>query len=137
MKAISVRQPWAWLLFHGKPVENRDWWTGYRGLLAIHAAKGMTRCEYDDALDFVYRFNAPLAKIIPSRSDLVYGAVIGSVTQSGCVTEHPSLFFQGKFGHVYESALLLPAPMACRGALSLWDCPEDIVAAIREQRNGR
>jgi hypothetical protein len=42
--AISIRQPWAWLICEGrdprgegKPVENRDWSTDYRGELLIHA----------------------------------------------------------------------------------------------------
>ena len=31
MKALSVKQPWAWAIFHGKDVENRDWPTNVRG----------------------------------------------------------------------------------------------------------
>ncbi len=43
MKALSVRQPWADLILVGaKDVENRTWWTSYRGRLAIHAAKTWT-----------------------------------------------------------------------------------------------
>jgi hypothetical protein len=38
MRALTVRQPWAWAIAHaGKTVENRSWSTSYRGLLAIHA----------------------------------------------------------------------------------------------------
>jgi len=42
MIALSVRQPWAWLLLNGKDIENRDWYTKYRGPLAIHASKGIS-----------------------------------------------------------------------------------------------
>lgn len=39
MKAITVRQPYAWAIARGhKPIENRTWTTPYRGPLAIHAA---------------------------------------------------------------------------------------------------
>lgn len=39
MKALTVRQPWAFAIAHlGKRVENRVWGTTYRGDLAIHAA---------------------------------------------------------------------------------------------------
>ena len=39
MKALSVRQPWAWAIAAaGKDVENRTWRTDYRGLIAIHAS---------------------------------------------------------------------------------------------------
>lgn len=45
MKALSIRQPWAWLIAmaagYERPqrVENRQWSTEYRGPLLIHAAK--------------------------------------------------------------------------------------------------
>lgn len=45
MKALSIRQPWAWLIVNAKGyeapkrVENRQWFTEYRGPLLIHAAK--------------------------------------------------------------------------------------------------
>ena len=62
MKAITVRQPWAWLLIQGtKDIENRDWPTNVRGQVAIHAAKGMTRFEYEDAWEFVAHFDPLLA----------------------------------------------------------------------------
>jgi len=39
-RAISLRQPWAWCLLHGKDVENRDWWMPqFKGWLLIHAGK--------------------------------------------------------------------------------------------------
>ena len=50
MKAISIRQPWAYAILHlGKRVENRDWRgpPSYRGPLLIHAAAGCTREEYE------------------------------------------------------------------------------------------
>jgi len=54
MKALTIRQPWAWAIFHaGKDIENRDWPTRLRGRIAIHAAKGMTRDEYESALFFI------------------------------------------------------------------------------------
>lgn len=51
MKALSIRQPWAWMILHaGKDVENRNWCTDYRGWVAIHAAKGCTHDEFEDAM---------------------------------------------------------------------------------------
>lgn len=41
MKALTISQPFASLILSGeKWVENRRWWTDYRGPLAIHAGKG-------------------------------------------------------------------------------------------------
>jgi ASCH domain len=37
--ALSVRQPWAWLIVNGvKDNENRSWRTDHRGPLLIHAS---------------------------------------------------------------------------------------------------
>ncbi len=40
MRALTIRQPWAWAITCGlKRVENRTWSTNYRGPLLIHAGK--------------------------------------------------------------------------------------------------
>lgn len=60
VKALSIRQPWAWAIMHaGKRVENREWQPGggneaqARRLIGqtilLHAGKGCTQDEYDDA----------------------------------------------------------------------------------------
>ncbi|HDU8694716.1 TPA: ASCH domain-containing protein, partial [Morganella morganii subsp. morganii] len=42
MKAISIRQPWAWLIVNGhKDIENRSWRTKYRGQVLVHASQGV------------------------------------------------------------------------------------------------
>lgn len=42
MKGLTLTQPWATLVAIGaKRIETRSWSTGYRGWLAIHAAKGL------------------------------------------------------------------------------------------------
>ena len=44
MKAITIWQPWAFLLAMGaKQYETRSWETAYRGPIAIHAAKRPVR----------------------------------------------------------------------------------------------
>ncbi|WP_229215634.1 ASCH domain-containing protein [Duganella sp. CY15W] len=41
MKALSIRQPWAWLIVNGyKDIENRSWSTNVRGKVLVHASKG-------------------------------------------------------------------------------------------------
>lgn len=51
---LSIRQPWAWAILHaGKDIENRDWATRFRGPFLVHAGKGCTRDEYEDAVDFI------------------------------------------------------------------------------------
>lgn len=42
MKALTISQPFASLIASGeKWIENRIWYTSYRGPLAIHAGKGL------------------------------------------------------------------------------------------------
>jgi hypothetical protein len=77
--ALSLRQPWGALVVHfGKPIENRRWNTSFRGSFLIHAAKGMTRLEFDEALEFA---RAALGDKCPSeaelRATLQFGGIIG------------------------------------------------------------
>lgn len=132
MKALCVRQPWAWLLFHGKNIENRDWFTAYMGPLIIVASKGMTRDEYEDAREFVARFDPGLAERIPERESLVYGAALGTVRQIGCARWAESPWFQGKFGHLYIQPGEFSVPVLTKGRLGIFelDTPE-IMAALR------
>jgi hypothetical protein len=49
MKALSIRQPWAWLVVNGwKFIENRAWSMDYRGLLLIHASQNVDRQGIND-----------------------------------------------------------------------------------------
>jgi len=43
VKALSLTQPMAWAIFHGKDVENRRWSTKFRGRVYIHASKGFDK----------------------------------------------------------------------------------------------
>lgn len=55
MRALTVRQPWAWAIFHGKDVENRtrNVAGSYRGPLAIHA--GLTVDRHDIGSENIVR----------------------------------------------------------------------------------
>lgn len=98
--AISVRQPWAWaIVYAGKPVENRKWKKGnpglkFRGECCVHASKGMTRAEYEDASEFM----ATLGVTCPDPADLLRGGIIGVTTIADIVTELDSQWFFGPKG---------------------------------------
>ena len=117
--AISVRQPWAWLIFHGKNVENRNWRTQFRGRVAIHAALGMTGIEYEDAVRFVRRFNPQLAAVMPKRQDLVRGSILGDVDLTGCEEFVESHWFVGAFGFTLRDPRPIE-PVQCRGQLGFF-----------------
>lgn len=108
--ALSVRQPWAWAIIHaGKDIENRTWKAVNHGLrrrgrIAIHAAKGMTRKEYEDALDFM---RDVIGICPPPPALLQRGGIIGSVDVVDVVKEHKSRWFFGPRG------LVLRDPQPC------------------------
>ena len=83
-KALSVRQPWAWAILHaGKDVENRSA-AALRHMriepfssIALHASKGMTRDEYEEAAEFM----ATLGVVCPAPNLLLRG---GMTREPGC-----------------------------------------------------
>lgn len=120
--ALSVRQPWAWaIIYAGKDIENRSWQAvnhglNVRGRIAVHAAKGMTRDEFEDAAEFM----ATLGVKCPAPHLLDRGGIIGSVDVTGVVTAHDSPWFFGPRGLVLcrpEPCVLIPA----RGALGYFE----------------
>ena len=122
MKAISIRQPWAWLILHAdKGIENRDWPTPVRGRVAIHAAKGMTRDEYDDARRLA-RAICGDTLALPSADQLERGGIVGTVEIVDCVTASQSLWFFGRYGYVLRDPR--PCPFVpYRGQLGFFEVP--------------
>ena len=127
MKALSIRQPWAWLIVNGhKDIENRSWPTRFRGEFLVHASKGMTRAEYDD-VDLILALDERLQYIrLPTFEQLERGGIVGKVTITGCITASRSPWFFGKFGFELRDAKPLAfAPL--KGALGFFDVPADVV----------
>lgn len=123
--AISIRQPWAWLIIHaGKDIENRDWPTNFRGRVLIHASKSCTKAEYAAAIDFLVdrgldRLNADL----PSIDQFERGGIVGSVEIVDCTGNSASPWFMGEFGFVLRN----PQPLAFipwKGQLGFFNVPE-------------
>jgi activating signal cointegrator 1 len=82
MMAITLHQPWAMLVATGwKEVETRDWYTAYRGPLAIHAGKHFTKVQ-QCALDRILQeCDFPLAL----AGQLDFGAVVAVCTLAACI----------------------------------------------------
>jgi hypothetical protein len=97
---ISIRQPWAWLIVYGsKRIENRTWRTHYRGPILIHASSGLTRAEYEEALEFMTDRQI-LPAFMPRPEELERGGIIGRATVVDCIKESTDPWFMGKYGHV-------------------------------------
>lgn len=126
MKAISIRQPWAWLILHaGKDIENRPRNWNFRGKLYLHASKGMTRDEYLDAELFtcdIPHDGKPIE--LPPYEELQRGGIVGTVEVTGCVEDHASPWFNGPFGLVLKDATPLPF-FPFKGALGIFEVTLD------------
>lgn len=97
---ISIRQPWAWLIVHGpKRIENRTWRTHYRGPILIHASSGLTRAEYEEAIEFMAERQI-LPAYMPRPEELERGGIIGRARVVDCIEESTDPWFMGKYGHV-------------------------------------
>ena len=89
MPALSIRQPWAWLITHGyKDVENRTWSTPYRGPLLIHASKSKPAETYRECQGFIDRQGINLE--LPPLEHLEIGGIVGECTLIDIVTHSPS-----------------------------------------------
>jgi hypothetical protein len=147
VKALSLRQPWAELVIrHGKRIENRRWNTKFRGEFLIHAAKGMTREEYEDAYEFAHDVHAALGLVVPpfdlrpGVDALQRGGIVGVarlvavVEPTGDASQFvsvPGWHMGEQFGFVLED--VRPTRFVpLRGELGFFNVPEDVARAALE-----
>lgn len=137
MKALSIMQPWAWLIVNGyKDVENRDWkpWNPglrFRGRVLIHAGK---KFDKDTSFgDFVLAGRHPITREPLSEvvSSFDMGGIVGVATITDVVTESDSPWFFGRYGLVMKDARPLPF-VACKGQLGFFNVPDDAAQRLRE-----
>ena len=120
-KALSIRQPYAWLICQGyKDVENRNWATNFRGRIYVHA--GVSKIYLKDAEnDMVKRlFGRQLAEYQATKNTLSFGAIIGEVDIIDCVSESISPWFSGKYGFLLSNPVLYERPLPCKGKLNFF-----------------
>jgi len=139
IRALTVRQPYAWAIAIGeKDVENRTWVARYRGLLAIHAGKTVYRGDLDDPLILETIAGREFAI---GEAESALGAVVAVGVLAGChheSTEQPrhscSPWGQRDAYH-WQLADVRPLrePVPCKGALGLWRLPADVEKAVRAQ----
>ncbi len=142
MKAISVRQPWAWALLNGKDVENRSQNIvgGYRGMVALHAGTQLADGAAFTRVDTILGRGPDLGR--PGhRAPTQFGGVIGLLYVIGV---HPATSCRGRCSpwadptgvHIrLEPATVRPLDrvVECPGRLGLFTLPDDITALVRKQ----
>lgn len=113
MKALSIRQPWAWAILHaGKRIENRSRADGrapdlcrYIGPLLIHASKGCGIEEYADAAMWMHEQH--LATPIEWRLDRQHAdtpklQVLSTLHRGGVVGRCNVVGYVGPTGEIYR-----------------------------------
>lgn len=134
MKAISIKQPWAWLIANGyMTVENKKWYTAHRGDILIHASKSQADLYRD--IEHVREY----FKIGIDPKQLVFGQALAVAEMTEC-TKRPmtpvDIYWHeaGKFAWVLRRIRQIE-PFAVRGRLNLFDVPfswEEYPDQIRE-----
>lgn len=146
MRAITVRQPWAWAIIDGgKDVENRtrNIAGAYRGPIAIHAAMSHTfgaRTDPNIAREITEAGHE--ADFLRWLTSAPHGAVVGlvdlvdvhhandvdptfcGICPEGCCGCSPWAMPE-HYHLVLANPRPLPEPIPWRGALGLWNLPDD------------
>jgi activating signal cointegrator 1 len=160
MKALTLTQPGATLIACGaKRIETRSWATDFRGRIAIHAAKGLgpvggKRGLYAQCCEAPFRdviadaFKSTRGEAFDAARELPLGAIVATAdlvdvrridvklraqVQAQTITPFEIDFgdyTSGRFAWFLENVQPLTGPVPCNGALSLWDVPPEIMAAV-------
>lgn len=145
MQAISIKQPWAWLIVHGyKDVENRNWKIGRkptcfgeyqnRGLelpsrIYVHAGKTgefnketfawiLQRLNGQQSTLFALQYQ--ILDGVPHRFPL--GAIIGEIDIIDCVKDSKSPWAEeGLYHFVLTNPIAYKEPIPYRGQLGFFE----------------
>lgn len=140
MKAISIKQPWAFLVCSGiKDIENRTWPTKFRGRVLVHASAKYQSLEVLSEDQWNFLQSKAFANNV-SIKVFETGVIIGSVEIVDCVINHKSIWAEksteikdkaGRVVHEFKiynwvlaNPVLFTEPiMNVKGKLSFWDYP--------------
>lgn len=137
MKALSILQPYAWLIVRPditdpamralaykdgiiKDIENRTWSTKMRGRILVHTGKKYSLEEHIEYSEDFSDWGIQL----PAFKDMPLGGIVGAVDIVDCVLEHRSRWkMMGTNGFVLSNAEPLPfRPL--RGMQGFFGVPE-------------
>lgn len=126
--ALSVRNPWAWAIFHaGKDVENRTVepprnFVGRR--IAIHVG---TTFGKEERAELALLQDVGMVPRSLAEADLraMSGRIVGHVLLDGAIDDSHELAFEsgwygGPHGWILLDRILLAEPVPARGMLGLW-----------------
>lgn len=127
MRALSLKQPFASLMFNGKSLETRTWPTKYRGWVLICSSKKAYPWDVVRDISGTTQFDRILA-LVESGMIMPEGKAIGIGRLVDCremtkedqdnafVRVNASWIWPKLWGHVYEGVQLLQNPFPWRGS---------------------
>lgn len=128
MKALTVRQPWAAMICAGhKRIEVRSWRTAHRGPLLLHAAARPEPAYADECRAAGFPLGAVVAvvEVVGCRPLEVADLEAAGFVAGGATAKEVAGLWAWELAGVREVW-----PVACRGRLSLWEAPAEVVAAV-------
>lgn len=118
MKALTVRNPWAWAIIHaGKRIENRTRRTHFRGRFYIHA--GIAVPDWRDVIGCESRVGHRI-----DGMQFTSGALIGTAELVDCVYSDRLVAPWGEsyaWHWILDNVRPLKRPIPARGQLGLWE----------------
>lgn len=129
--ALSIMQPWAWLIVEGfKDVENRNWkptnpGLKFRGPIAIHAGKKIDKEPHSDVIRGInpatgYRDLEGNQYPACFGREVETGGIVGIAEICDVVTKSESDWFFGPYGFVIRNAKPIDF-IPCTGQLGFFD----------------
>jgi activating signal cointegrator 1 len=150
MKCLSLWQPWASLWASGLKIhETRHWATGYRGPLAIHAARrtdgtgfrNIVRFLQEIEVDTIPMLELFAAAVPPVGSIIAVGELVdcikitGDVSRSRLATAPVDYacgnWEPGRFAWKLSN-VRITAPLPFTGRQGLFSLPDETAAALQE-----
>ncbi len=111
MKALSIKQPWAWLIVNGwKDIENRTWKTKYQGQFLIHTGLAKpNEAQWNWYQKDMMRLHGVILPPMLPECGVHFGGIVGTACLIDCVEESWSEWFEpGGFGFRLTGAVPLP-----------------------------
>lgn len=131
--ALSINQPWAWLIAAGyKDIENRNWNTDFRGEFAIHAGLKVDRDAIETMLEGRHPvtgqeldagLHAALVAELAAKGELDRGGIVGAVSLHGVITQRTGgaekPWFVGRYGFMLRNGRQVDL-VPCTGVLGFF-----------------
>lgn len=134
MKCLTIKQPWAWLIFNDvgngkgfKNVENRTWHTKIRGTVAIHSSKKIDIDAYNGLINYSH-LN------LPSLNEFICGEIIGVVDIVDSVNDYPSFWKEpNSVGFILQNPKKLNETIPLKGQLGFFNLSDVHMEQIIKQ----